>query len=113
MKPTYFTAAAVVATALMTTAGAHADSMNTTKPRADHNPNMPAVVTDETPAQIAPAAGRNSFTQAQAMTALRDQGFTGISALKADKDGIWRGTATKGGMKQNVAVDYQGNVRAQ
>lgn len=83
------------------------------KPKADHNPNMPAVVTDETAAQLSPAAGRNSFTMTQATTKLQEQGFSQISGLKADKDGIWRGTAMRNGMKQNVAVDYQGNVRAQ
>lgn len=97
------------AATLMASAG-FADNM---KPKADHSPNMPAVVTDETAVQLEPAAGSNSFTMTQATTKLQEQGFTKISGLKADKDGIWRGSATKNGVKQNVAVDYQGNVRAQ
>lgn len=104
-----FIAALLGATPLLAS-GAFADNM---KPKADHNPNMPAVVTDETELQVSPAAGSNSFTQKQATTALQEQGYTKIAGLKADKDGIWRGTATKNGTKQNVAVDYQGNVRAQ
>ncbi|RYG60601.1 MAG: PepSY domain-containing protein [Alphaproteobacteria bacterium] len=108
MKRTYI-AALLAATPLMAS-GAFADTM---KPKADHSPNMPAVVTDETELQVAPAAGRNSFTQAQATSKLQEQGYTGISGLKTDKDGIWRGTATKNKMKHSVAVDYQGNVRAE
>jgi hypothetical protein len=27
-----------------------------------------------------------------------------------DKDGIWRGSAGKGGTTSNVALDFQGNV---
>jgi len=30
-----------------------------------------------------------------------------------DKDGIWRGTATKDGTQAQVGLDYQGNVVTQ
>ena len=102
---------AVLTAAPLLASMAMADTM---KPQADRNPTMPAIATDESAAaQVAPAAGSNSFTMAQATTKLQEQGYSRISGLKNDKDGIWRGTATKAGVKQNVAVDYQGNVRAQ
>ena len=37
-------------------------------------------------------------------------GYTDVGALVKDKDGIWRGTATKDGAQANVGLDYQGNV---
>ena len=34
-------------------------------------------------------------------------------SLKKDDNGIWTGTATKGGQKVNVKLDFQGNVVTQ
>ncbi len=73
-------------------------------------PTNPAVTMPSTPSAANPAPGANSFTEAQAKSRLEGQGFTGISALVKDKDGIWRGTATKGGRTANVGIDYQGNI---
>jgi hypothetical protein len=82
----------------------------TPAPRTNPNPNTPAVATPNTPAPHAPAAGANSFTEAQAKSRIEANGFTGVSALAKDKDGVWRGKASKGGTVQDVALDYQGNV---
>lgn len=79
-------------------------------PSANANPNMPAVVTNETPAAIEPAAGRNSFTEAQARERLMQNGYTNIGTLRADSNGVWRGTARMKNSSLKVAVDYQGNV---
>ena len=69
----------------------------------------PAVAGDQTnPA--APGAGKNSFTEGQARDRIVDAGYSDVSALVKDGDGIWRGKATKGGTVQDVAVDFQGNV---
>ena len=82
-------------------------------PAADHNPDMPAVVTDKTPTPTVPAAGHNSFTEKQANMRLQAKGYTQISPLIADKNGVWHGTAMMNGVKKRVAVDYQGNVIAE
>ena len=75
---------------------------------------MPALTTPAPsptmPAAGAPVAGANSFTEAQAKTRLENQGFTAVSALAKDKDGIWRGKAMKAGRGLDVSVDYQGNI---
>jgi hypothetical protein len=47
---------------------------------------------------------------AQAKTRIEAAGYTGVSGLAKDKDGVWRATASKGGTSSNVALDYQGNV---
>ncbi len=54
--------------------------------------------------------GANSFTEAQAQTRIEAAGYTNVMGLAKDKDGIWRGTATKGGTPAQVGLDYQGNV---
>lgn len=82
-----------------------------TAPQANPDaPSNPAVRTDTAPQPGAPAAGANSFTEAQAKSRIEGQGFSAVSALTKDDKGIWRGTATKGGKSMNVTVDYQGNV---
>ena len=54
--------------------------------------------------------GANSFTQAQAREHIVKSGFTNVSALVKDKDGVWRGTATKGRRTVHVGLDFKGNV---
>jgi hypothetical protein len=73
-------------------------------------PANPALSTPSTPSAATPAPGANSFTESQAKMRLENQGFTAVSGLTKDTDGIWRGMATKAGRSLNVAVDYQGNV---
>lgn len=57
-----------------------------------------------------PLAGANSFTQAQAVARLEDNGFTAVSNLRMDQNSIWRGQAKKNGKPVNVALDFQGNI---
>ena len=58
----------------------------------------------------APLKGANSFTENQAKDRILAAGYSGVSTLAKDDDGIWRGTAMKDGKSVNVAVDYKGNV---
>ncbi len=76
------------------------------------NPNAPSNPAVSRPGPSAPMAapGANSFTEAQAKSRLENQGFTGVTPLVKDADGVWRGMATKSGRSLNVAVDYQGNI---
>lgn len=74
--------------------------------QSSHNP----AVKDSAPhAVTAPAAGRNSFTQHQAMKRLAKAGYT-VSSLTKDSSGAWMGSATKGGQSVTVALDYKGNI---
>ena len=61
----------------------------------------------------APLKGANSFTEGQAKDRALARGFTAVSDLKKDGDGIWRGSAMWDGKSTQVAVDYKGNVVAQ
>lgn len=74
-----------------------------------------AVNTDNTAQKPAASIskGANSFTEAQARDRLGKAGYTSVDALKLDQNGIWTGTATKGGQKVTVMLDYKGGVSQQ
>jgi protein-disulfide isomerase len=80
---------------------------------ANPDANTPAVTTPSTPKNPnAPVEGANSFTEGQARARIEKEGFTNVTDLTKDAKGVWRGTATKGGKKAKVSVDFQGNVTA-
>ena len=60
----------------------------------------------------APLKGANSFTENQAKDRAMAAGFTDVSALTKDADGIWRGTASLNAKAGKVAIDFKGNVVA-
>ncbi|HLM11814.1 MAG TPA: hypothetical protein VK362_05470 [Reyranella sp.] len=61
----------------------------------------------------APLKGANSFTEGQAKDRAVAAGFTSVSSLAKDGDGVWRGSAMKDGKSVKVAVDFKGNVVSQ
>ena len=78
---------------------------------ANPNPPTPAIVTPNTPsASSAPAEGANSFTEGQAKSRLESNGFSNVSGLAKDAQGVWRGKAMKGSQSVDVSIDYQGNI---
>ena len=81
-------------------------------PPANQNPSTPAIATPSTNKAGAPAAGANSFTEDQAKSRIEAAGYTSVSALAKDKDGVWRGKGSKSGKSHEVSLDYQGNVFA-
>ena len=77
---------------------------------------LPALA--ETPATDAPApaatgttAKGNLFTEKQARAHLLHLGYADVSNLTKDENGVWHGTATKGGEQRSVAVDVKGGVK--
>jgi hypothetical protein len=81
-------------------------------PPAKDGPNNNAVNSAGQNNSNAPVAGRNSFTEGQAKSKIEDAGYTGVTELKKDDNGIWRGKANKGGSAMAVSVDFQGNVNS-
>jgi hypothetical protein len=71
--------------------------------------NNPVNSSDQNNAN-APVAGRNSFTEGQAKSRIEGAGYSNVSDLQKDNDGVWRGKADKAGTKTEVSVDFQGNV---
>ncbi len=82
----------------------------TASPPASSSPGTPAIARPSTPAPGAPVAGANSFTEGQAKSRIEAAGYTGVSGLAKDKDGVWRGKGMKSGTAVDVSLDYQGNV---
>ena len=83
-------------------------------PPANRDANTPAVNTPNSPPNPgAPVAGSNSFTEGQAKSRIEARGFTNVSGLVKDNDGVWRGTAIQGGKSVKVSLDFQGNVVTQ
>jgi opacity protein-like surface antigen len=73
--------------------------------------NTPAVTTPNSPPNPqAPVSGANSFTEGQAKSRIESSGYTNVSGLRKDDQGVWRGTAMKDGRQVNVSLDFQGNV---
>ena len=90
--------------AMIATAGAQQQPANP-------NANTPAVNSPNSPPNPgAPVAGANSFTEGQAKARIEENGFTGVTNLSKDAQGVWRGKATKGGSSVDVSIDFQGNV---
>lgn len=77
-------------------------------------PMPPAAATPATPATPPSTTGlvpgANSFTEGQARSWIEKAGYTDVTGLMKSEDGIWKGSARKGGAMVNVAVDFKGNV---
>lgn len=98
----------MLAAALACATAVSAYAQTTTVPATDGD--TPAVVTPDTPNAAAPVEGANSFTEAQALERIEEAGYTAVTDLKLDDNGVWQATATKDGKSMSVAMDYQGNV---
>ena len=98
----------VIAAALLSAFSLHAYAQTATT-----DGETPALTTPDSKNATAPVEGANSFTEAQAKERIAEAGFTNVSALKLDEQGVWRGTATKDGKSMPVGLDYQGNVVTQ
>jgi len=61
---------------------------------------------------LTPAKGANSFTMGEARSRIEKNGFSNVSDLAKDDNGVWRGKAQKGGSMTSVWLDYKGNVGA-
>lgn len=106
MKALYAAAAIAIFGGALT----HGAVAQNTRPPANPDASTPAVASPNTNNPGAPAAGANSFTEGQAKSRIEAAGYSNVSGLVKDKDGVWRGKASKAGTTVDVALDYQGNV---
>jgi hypothetical protein len=100
----------IVGTALAVIGGS-ALAQNQTPP-AQQGPGNRAINTEGTNNSTAPVAGANSFTESQAKSRIEAGGYSNVTELKKDDNGVWRGKAMKDGKSLAVSVDFQGNVIA-
>ena len=97
-------------TALVICGAASTAMAQSATPAANGDTSNSAVTTSTDNNAGKPVAGANSFTESQAKSHIEAAGYTAVSALTKDNDGIWRGKGTKDGATHSVALDYQGNV---
>jgi opacity protein-like surface antigen len=69
-----------------------------------------ASTTSTQPTANTPVAGSNSFTEGQARSRIEAAGWTNVTDLRKDDQGVWRGRAMRGGIAAAVGLDFQGNV---
>ena len=81
----------------------------TQTPPAQNGPQNKAVNSSEQHVS-APVKGANSFTEGEAKSRIEARGYTNVTNLKKDDNGVWRGRAMKAGSQVDVGLDYQGNV---
>ncbi|WP_342249700.1 hypothetical protein [Sphingomonas sp. OTU376] len=74
------------------------------------SPHNPAVKDSRVHAVARPARGHSSFTQSQARGRIAKAGFTKISGLRKNNDGVWQGRAMKHRRPVTVMLDFKGNV---
>jgi hypothetical protein len=84
------------------TQGAAAASGNSNQAVATTNANA-----------LTPARGANSFTEGEARRRIEARGYSNVSGLAQDDNGVWRGNAQKGSQQAQVWLDYKGNVGQQ
>lgn len=91
---------------------------STAQPSGTTNPAQPGMASPQRPGERSgdvqttgtPASGANSFTEAQARSRIEDAGFSQVTGLRLDANGVWRGRATRGGNTEDVALDFRGVV---
>jgi hypothetical protein len=100
----------LIAAFLAFVAGGTMAQTGTSPPPAQNGPQNSAINSSSKAAVEAPVKGRNSFTEGEAKSRIEKAGFSNISELKKDDNGVWRGRASKDGRSVDVSLDYQGNV---
>lgn len=91
-------------------AGAPAAGTPAAGDNKDANNNAVSTAPQNNPG--APVSGANSFTEGQARGRIEDRGFSQVTDLKLDSQGVWRAKAMHDGKSVEIAMDYQGNVVA-
>lgn len=99
---------ALAAAILICAAGSTYAQTNTIP--ANKDAHTPAVATSNTVNPGAPVAGANSFTEGQAKSRMEAAGYSDVTGLVKDGDGVWHGKASKAGTTSDVTLDFQGNV---
>ncbi len=89
-----------------------ASTASAQNPPAQSGPNNNAVNNSGQNNSAAPVAGRNSFTESQAKSKIEEAGYSNVTALNKDDNGVLRGKASKGGSSTDVSLDFQGNVNS-
>ena len=102
-----------VLSALTTAAMAQTSATQPMNNSGSSNPAVTHKPADSPQTTGAVEPGANSFTEAQARSRLEAQGFSNVTELRKDDQGIWRGKAQRDGKSVSVGIDYKGTVQTQ
>ena len=111
-QPAAASAPGTVGSSTQPATGTAASAGTSSRPTIASGSSNQAIATTGASAST-PAKGKNSFTLSQARSRLQARGFTQVSGLKKDSDGVWRGQGQKDGSSVSVWLDYKGNVGQQ
>ncbi len=87
-------------------------TLPSTAPATRHPQSMRRARSTLSPAK-ALEKGANSFTEGQARSRIESAGFTQVTGLHKDDQGIWRAKAMRDGKPVEVGFDYKGNIGAE
>jgi protein CpxP len=108
---------ALATTAVAQTTNSQGSGSTTTQPMnnttGSSNPAATVKPADSPQSTGSVEPGANSFTEGQARSRIEAQGFSNVTDLRKDDQGIWRGKAMRNGQSTGVAIDYRGTVQAQ
>ena len=108
---------ALATTAIAQTTNSQGSGSSTAQPMNNNtgssNPALTNKPADSPQSTGSVEPGANSFTEGQARSRIEAQGFSNVTDLRKDDQGIWRGKATRNGQSVSVAIDYKGTVQAQ
>jgi hypothetical protein len=62
---------------------------------------------------VATPTAVRAVTEDQARAQIEANGYSSVSGLRKNTEGIWRGKATKDGLQVNVTLDTKGKVTAE
>jgi hypothetical protein len=82
------------------------------EPPAQPQPGNRAINSEGANNSGAPVSGHNSFTEGQAKSRIEADGYTNVTELKKDENGVWRGKGMKDGKSMTISLDFQGNIIA-
>ncbi len=74
------------------------------------SPHNPAMKDSSVHTVATPARGHSSFTESQARGRIAKAGFTRITGLHKNDDGVWQARAMKRRHAVTVMLDFKGNV---
>jgi cytoskeletal protein RodZ len=72
----------------------------------------PAAQPSASPSPTTTQAAVRAITEDQAKSQIEAKGYSSVSRLRRDANGIWSGKAEKDGLPVNVTLDLKGNVTA-
>jgi hypothetical protein len=80
---------------------------------SDHAPHNPAMKSPDAYSWGTLSKGHNSFTASEAIRRFKKAGYTNVTNVTLDHDGLWQAHAMNHDRMVDVALDYKGTLAEQ